>query len=130
MRFAVRMIRQAISPRLATRSLWKRRADDTSHPENAEAGRLRRRRIHAGGERQSQHGAGVGRIDDAVVPDARARVVGMTLLLVLLADRRLEGLVVGDRPGAALGLGRFLAQQPQYARGLLAAHHRDARVRP
>src|SRR5262245_58423979 len=127
MRLAVRMIRQAISPRLAISSLWKRRADDTSHPENAEAGGLGRRRVHPSRERKPQYGAGVGRVDDTVVPDARGRVVGVPLLFVLLADRRLERRVLGRAPGAALGLGRFLAQEPQHTRCLLAAHHRDTR---
>jgi hypothetical protein len=54
----------------------------------------------------------------------------MALLLVLLADRRLERLVVGRAPAPALGLDPFLAQQAQHRRRLLAAHHRDARVRP
>src|SRR5262245_19677151 len=78
-RLAVRMIRQAISPRLATRSLWNRRASKTSHPEDAEAGGLGRRRVHAGGERQAEHGAGVGWIDDAVVPDAGGGVIRVAL---------------------------------------------------
>src|SRR5882757_1408830 len=94
MRLAVRMIRHAISPRLAIRSLSKRRVRDTSHPEDAEARRLGCRRIQRSRERKAQHGARIGRIDDAVVPNPRARVVRMALLFVLRADRRLEGLVV------------------------------------
>ena len=82
------------------------------------------------GERKTQHGAGIGGIDDAVVPDAGGRVIGMALPLVLLADRRLERLLVGRAPVAALGLGRLLAQQPQNGSSLLAAHDRDARIRP
>src|SRR5262249_58771336 len=97
---------------------------------NAERRRLRRRRIEPGGERKSEHGAGIGGVDDAVVPDAGAGVVGVALLLVLLADRRLEGLLVGGAPAAALGLDRLLPQQAEHAGGLLAAHDRDARVRP
>ncbi len=38
-----------------------------SHPEQAEAG-LRDRRVERGGDGQAQHVAGLGRIDDAVVP--------------------------------------------------------------
>ena len=49
-------------------------------------GALQRRR-----QAQRQHAARVGRVDDAVVPQARGGVVGVALRLVLLADRRLEG---------------------------------------
>src|SRR5262249_20823605 len=74
--------------------------------------------------------AGVDRVDDAVVPDARGGIVGMALALVLLADRRLERFVIRGAPAAALRLRRLLTKEPQHARGLLAAHDRDARVRP
>src|SRR5262245_58343489 len=111
MRLAVRMIRQAISPRLAISSFSKGRPVDTSHPEDAEAGRLGRRRIEAGGEREAEHRAGVRGVDHAVVPQARGGVIGMALLFVLLADRRLERFVVGRGPASALGLGPFMAQQ-------------------
>src|SRR5262245_22921550 len=104
MRLAVRMIRQAISPRLAINSLSKGRPVDTSHPEDAEAGRLGRRRVEAGREREAEHRAGVGRVDHAVVPQPRGGVIGMALLLVLLADRRLERPVVGRAPAPALAL--------------------------
>src|SRR5262249_21267484 len=100
------------------------------HPEDAEPRGLGRRRIEPGGERKPQDRARVGGVDDAVVPDARGGVVGMPLAFVLLAKRRLERLLVGGAPGTALGLDRFLAQQPEHARSLLAPHDRDARVRP
>src|SRR5215467_16384302 len=102
----------------------------TLHPEDAEPRGLGRRRIEPGGERKPQDRARVGRVDDAVVPDARGGVIGMPLAFVLLAKRRLERLLVRGAPGTALGLGRFLAQEPEHARSLLAAHDRDARVRP
>src|SRR5262245_62458596 len=54
----------------------------------------------------------------------------MPLAFILLADRRLERRILRRAPAAALGLGRFLAQKPEHARSLLAAHDRDARVRP
>src|SRR6476646_3834663 len=129
MRFAVRMIRHAISPRLAINSLSKRRTSVTSHPEDAEARGLGWRRIEPGGKREAQHHARIGGVDDAVVPQPRGGVIWVSLLLVLLADRRLERLVVGRAPGAALGFGRLLAQQPEHGGCLLAAHHRDAGVR-
>src|SRR4029453_4797077 len=93
MRLAVRMIRQAISPRLAINTLSKGRPVDTSHPEDAEPGRLGGRRVEPGSERKGAHGAGVHGIDHAVVPQARGGVIGMALLFVLLADRRLERFV-------------------------------------
>src|SRR4029450_8847542 len=86
MRLAVRMIRQAISPRLAINSLSKGRPVDTSHPEDTEPGRLGRRRVETGGEREAEHRAGLRGIDHAVVPQPRGGVIGMALLFVLLAD--------------------------------------------
>src|SRR5512132_1046755 len=65
----------------------------TSHPEHAE-GRLLHRRVQRGGEPEAEHHAGVGRIDDAVVPQASAGVVGMSLRLVLRADGSLERLLL------------------------------------
>src|SRR6478672_5711697 len=62
-----------------------------SHAEHAEA-RLLPGCVVGGGERQAQHAARVGRVDHAVVPEPRGGVVGVALLLVLLADRALEGL--------------------------------------
>ena len=54
----------------------------------------------------------------------------MALRFVLLADRRLEsGLLLGT-PGLAGGLDTVALDRGQHAGGLLAAHHRDARVRP
>src|ERR1700730_11175873 len=81
-----------------------------SHPEDAEAGGLGRRRVEAGGERQPKHHARVGGVDDAVVPDARGGVIGVALTLVLGADRRFERFVVRGAPSAALRFGRLLAQ--------------------
>ena len=48
-----------------------------------------------------QDGAGVARVDHAVVPEAGGGVVGVPLGLVLLAQRRLEGLLVLGAPGVA-----------------------------
>src|SRR4029077_10798254 len=101
-----------------------------SHPEDAEPRGPARRGIQPGRERQAEHGAGVDRVDDAVVPDARAGIIGMALTLVLLADRRLERFVIRGAPASALGLRRLPAQEAQHARSLLAPHDRNARVRP
>src|SRR5581483_4317126 len=91
------------------------------HPEDAVA-RLVDRRVPRRGDAERQHRARVERIDDAVVPDARGRVVGRPLRLVLLADAGLEAL--------ALVLALERADHREDRRGLLAAHHADARVRP
>ena len=67
-----------------------------SHPEEAEA-RLGQRGARDDVEREAEQVAGVGGVDDAVVPQARGRVVRVALLLVLRADRRLElGLLLGS----------------------------------
>ena len=65
------------------------RACPRLHPEHAE---LRRsdRRVQTGGDAEPEHAAGIGRVDDAVVPQARGGVVGIALRFVLLADRRPE----------------------------------------
>src|SRR3546814_374291 len=72
------------------------------HPENAEAGglggRVERRR-----DAEAEGHAGVARINDAIVPQPRSRVIGMALRLILVADRRLEALLLRRRPVLALG---------------------------
>src|SRR5512132_4561211 len=75
----------------------------TSHPEHPE-GRLLHRRVQCGGEPEAEHHARVDRIDDAVVPQAGAGVVGMSLRLVLRADGRLERLLRLRGPRQTLGL--------------------------
>src|SRR5476649_1717053 len=57
-----------------------------SHPEQAELG-LADRLVHRRRQRQRQGQARVGRIENAVVTDARGGVVWMALALVGLADR-------------------------------------------
>src|SRR5215472_17868757 len=69
----------------------------SSHPENPELG-LPDRRVEAGRDGERQDTAGIGRIDDAVVPQPRARIIGMPLRLVLGADRRLEGFLLLAAP--------------------------------
>src|SRR5690606_6908965 len=78
----------------------------------------------------SKHAARVGRVDDAVVPQARGRVPGAALGLVLLADRGLERVLLLRAPAAAAGLDAVALDRGQHAGRLLAAHHRDPRVRP
>src|SRR6185437_4542778 len=52
----------------------------------------------------------------------------MSLALVLLADRRLEGMLLRGRPLSALHLIAF--HRSQNACGLLSTHDRDSRVGP
>src|SRR6478736_4456784 len=118
-RRSVAMIRQAISPRLAMRTLsifpglpsGPRRGATSeessvmygSHPEDAVARLvLGRAKAHVQGE--SEHVAGLCRLDDAVVPQARCGVVGAPLLLVLRADGRLESCLLLGAPRPAAGL--------------------------
>src|SRR5260221_4341335 len=100
-----------------------------SHAEDAKT-RLLGRCIHGRGERHAQHAAGVGRVYDPVIPEARGGVVRMALLLVLLADRALERLLLVLRPLPALRLDAIAAHRGEHRGGLLATHHRDARVGP
>src|SRR5262249_25604770 len=62
---------------------------DALHPEYAEVGGLDGR-VEGRRQAEAEHHPALGRIDDAVVPQPRARVIGMALLLILGADRRLE----------------------------------------
>ena len=64
------------------------------HPEDAE-GRLRDRRVQRRGNPEGDDLAGVDRIDDPVVPEARGRVVRASLAVVLRAD--LVGIGAPDR---------------------------------
>src|ERR1700716_3223415 len=96
-RRAVRKMRQAISPRLATRRLSITAPSAPAlHPEHAKVRRLLRRVAHRR-QRQSQYAPRFEGIDHAVVPQPRRRIIGMSLALVLLANRLLEGLLVGRR---------------------------------
>src|SRR2546425_1833807 len=71
------------------------RWETTSHAKDAVLRRRDRRAQHHG-EREPEQVAGVDGIDDAVVPEARAGVVGARLLLVLGEDGcRDRGLVLG-----------------------------------
>src|ERR1041384_4945557 len=133
----VRMTRTAISPRLAikmlsnTEDLLAESRIDTahSHPEDAVADRLQRG-VGGGGQGQAEHLAGVGGVDHAVVPEACGRVVRVALVLVLVADRRLERLFVFHGPLLATALELVAPEGGAHAPGRLAAHHGDPRVRP
>ena len=111
-------------PRLAITTDGRR-----SHPEDAE---LRRRggAFQRSGEREPKHLSCLGRLDDAIVPQAGGAVVARALRLVLLEDGRLEcGLLL--RPELApLALDGVCMDRGQYPGGLLPAHHGDPRVGP
>src|SRR3954465_5007075 len=130
---SVRITRTAISPRLATSTVSNIRSSPgtfgaespESHPEDAVAERAQRR-VGARREGEPEHGAGLRGIDDAVVPEAGGGVVRVALVLVLLADRRLERLFLLRRPLPAAGLDAVTAHGRQHAGRLLPAHDRDA----
>src|SRR3990167_4029377 len=100
-----------------------------SHAEHAKA-RFANRRVQAGTQAQGQHAPCVRRADHAIVPQAGRGVIGMTLLLVLLADGGFEGGFLVRAPLAALALDAVTLDRGQHAGGLFAAHHADARVGP
>src|SRR5574343_1020487 len=99
------------------------------HPEDAELGFFGRG-VHRRRQAETEYAAGVGRIDDAVVPQAGRGVVGVALGFVLLADRRLEGGFFLGRPGLAGGFDAVALDRGQHAGRLFAPHHRDTRIRP
>src|SRR5262245_6214126 len=130
-RRAVRITRQAISPRLAMRrDVIILITNPWSHSEDAvrllalvrPAGRRR--------ERQREHLPRVDGIDDTVVPQSRARIGRVPLRLVLRADLVAEAALVFLRPGLAATLQAFAADDREHRCGLLAAHHGDPRVGP
>src|SRR3712207_4064488 len=87
------MIRHAISPRFAMSSeeIIPNPPRPPSHPEHAEARVLGNGCVQARRESETQHVARLDRIDDPVVPQPCGRIISIALILVALADRRLEG---------------------------------------
>src|SRR5690606_9638150 len=102
------------------------------HPEHAVARRrcMAREAVHGGSQRQPEHAARVGGIDDAVIPQPRGSVVGMALALVLLEDRLLEPFLFLGRPLLAARGGAVAPDGGEHGGGLFAAHQRDACIRP
>ena len=70
------------------------------------------------------------RVENAVVPQARRRVVRRALVIVLLEDRLPHRLLVFGGERLAFARKLVALDGRQHARGLLATHHRDAGVRP
>src|SRR3954465_1135600 len=134
---SVRITRTAISPRLATSTVSNIRSSPgtfgaespQSHSEDAVT-QLAERRVRARREGETEHGAGLRRVDDAVVPEAGGGVVRVALVFVLVADRRLERLFLLGRPLLAAGLEPVAAHGREHAGRLLAAHDGDAGVGP
>src|SRR3546814_3707292 len=109
--------------------LHEQREGHQLHPKNAEAGGFGRR-VECCRDAEPERHAGIERIDDAVVPQPGRRIIGMALLLILGADRSLESLLVVRRPVVAPRGAAVAADGGEHLGRLLAAHHRDARVRP
>src|SRR5262249_62432369 len=114
-RRAVRNMRHAISPRLATRRL--RITCPALHAEHAEAPGLERR-VARRCQRQREYAPGITGVYHPVVPEPRRRIIRMALALVLLADRVLEGLLFGSRPLAPAALQLLALYGREHTRGL------------
>src|SRR5215217_2554003 len=102
-RRAVRMMRQAISPRLAIRTLLI----IASHPEDAVRRFAGISAAGGGAQRQSEHLACIGRVDHAVVPKSRTGIGRVALRLVLPPDVIAETALVFLGPGLAATLHAF-----------------------
>ena len=127
----VRMMRRAISPRLAmsTRSMA---GEDTSLTSGTRRSRGCRRSasLSIALQAHAQHRAGVARVDDAVVVQLAGHEQRQRLALDLVLDllaHRLVGLLVERLAHAG---GRLAGDDAQHAGQLLRAHHRGLRVRP
>src|SRR5919107_1422857 len=122
-RLAVRMMRQAISPRLAMRTEGRLSftiALFPLHSEDAEAG-LRHRRVERCRKRQSQDTSRLGGQDDPVVPESGCGIIGAALLLIPVSNRRLESFFLFSAPALPLRLQIVAPDGGEHARGLLAA---------
>ena len=85
------------------------------------------RRVRSRGEARAEHGARVDGIDDAVVPEPRARVQRARL------PRRIVPCISARSAAASVSLGARRGAprtRLKHDAGLLAAHDGDARVRP
>src|SRR5438552_7053775 len=105
---------------------WPYRA---SHPEDAKMGRLDRL-VQRSRERKPEDFARIGRIDHTIVPQPRAREIGMTFALVLRAHGRLERGLLVCAPGTTLGVDGVTPDRGEYRRRLLPTHDRDPGVGP
>src|SRR5580692_10818076 len=83
MDLAVRMMRRAISPRLATK---RQLIVISSHPERAEVGAAAHFSVVRAGQGDADYGAGIPGVDDAVVPHPARREQRRGLLFQLVFD--------------------------------------------
>src|SRR5260370_27910917 len=88
------------------------------HPEHPEPRRFDRG-VERGRERESEHAPGFLRRDDAVVPQPGGRVIGVSLPLVIVADRLLEALLLPRPPRLAPGLEIVAPHGGEHPGGLL-----------
>src|SRR5262245_46917521 len=100
-----------------------------SHAEDTEGGR-RDGRVECCRDAEGERVAGLERIEDAVVPEARGGVVGAALGLVLGERRGGELLALLGRHRLAARLELLELDGEQRLRRLLAPHDGDAAVRP
>src|SRR3989442_11225947 len=99
-RSAVRMIRRAISPRLAI-SIF---SNTGLHPEEAESRLPWDRRVERGCEGEAEQIACLDWIDDPIIPESRSGKIGVALILVFLPDRRLGSLNLLWRPACGIAV--------------------------
>src|SRR3990167_980005 len=92
------------------------------HAEQAEAA-FAEGGVEAGGKGEAEDAAGVGGVDDAVIPEARRGVVRVAFGLVEIADRLFEGLLLLGAPGAALALDAFALDRGRSEEHTLNSSH-------
>src|ERR1051326_8332546 len=100
-----------------------------SHSKDAET-RLRDRRVVRDRQPEAEVAARVGGVDDAVVPEARGRVVRAPFALVLREHRIGDLALLFGAQLLAVARELIALHGRQHAGGLLAAHDADPRVRP
>src|SRR5258705_863992 len=100
-----------------------------SHPEDPEL-RRRYRRVEARRQRERQHAARLRRVENAVVPQPRGRIVRRPFELVLVENRLADLPVLLVRQLPVLARQLVALDRGEHARGLLAAHDGNAGVRP
>src|SRR5690606_5197215 len=115
--------------------LWLRGAEmwapsePALHPKYPELG-LGDGSIQSGGKPQSQYPAGVCRVNNPVVPQACAGVIGVRLAFELINDWLFKFRGLLRRPGFALAGQAVFTDLCQYPSRLLATHYGNFGVRP
>src|SRR5215472_12592229 len=88
-------------------------------------GCLINRRVERGRDTEGEHPAHVDWINDAIIPQPRGCIVGMTLGLILLADGSFELFLLVLGPFLALRLQAVTPDRGEDGSSLFTAHHRD-----